>query len=130
MRDLTFWQRVDASGDCWEWLGWRDRYGYGQFRSRRAHRVVWERLVGPIPAGLTIDHRCRNHGCVNPDHMEPVTRRENGLRGFSPPALNARKELCHLGHPLSSRNGRRHCPACVREATRRYQARKRAEVPV
>lgn len=73
--------RIDAEGDCWEWMGARNGTGYGNIESRGAHRVIYEALVGPIPKGLDLDHLCRNPPCVNPDHLEPVTRSTNLLRG-------------------------------------------------
>ncbi len=69
---------------CLEWLGssWS---GYGRVRWRGvmkpAHRVIYEQYKGPIPAGLLLDHLCRNRICVNPDHLEPVTNTENCQRG-------------------------------------------------
>lgn len=83
-----FWSKVDAAGDCWLWTGaasGRPGREYGQAYWRggmtAAHRVAWELLVGPIPDGLTLDHRCLTPRCINPDHLEPVTQRENILRG-------------------------------------------------
>lgn len=87
--DDRVWARIDASGDCWEWTGVINRYGYGVVHLPRggkdavrtmAHRYVWEKLVGPIAPGLQIDHRCMNKRCVNPDHLDPVTHQENALR--------------------------------------------------
>ena len=84
-----FWAKVDAAGDCWEWSASRNPLGYGVFfRSRNggkavmvpAHRFAWESLVGPIPNGHQIDHRCFNPSCVNPSHLEPVTPLVNTLR--------------------------------------------------
>lgn len=81
------WTKLDRRGDgeCWPWLGRITQYGYGLFwvqgHYRHAHRVVYELLVGAIPDGLQIDHLCRVRSCVNPAHMEPVTQRENLLRG-------------------------------------------------
>lgn len=71
-------------GDCWEWTGWR-LHGHGiigwKYKRVFVHRAIWEELVGPIPDGMVIDHLCRNRACANPDHLEPVTLRENILRG-------------------------------------------------
>jgi hypothetical protein len=78
--DSTCWQ-VNCETGCWEWQRAIDRYGYGRFGKRLAHRVVFERLVGTISPDLQIDHLCRNHRCVNPDHLELVTSAENVRRG-------------------------------------------------
>ena len=120
----NFFSKVDANGCCWEWNGARDRRNYG-VSSRpegrgagRAHRISYEILVGPIPAGLVLDHLCRNPPCVNPDHLEPVTNHENLKRGFGFVGLNIRKEKCPAGHVLDreskGRGGRpmRYCSAC------------------
>lgn len=92
---------------CWVWQGYlRPRDGYPD-RMRWFGRKVWpfrhlyEMLVGPIPAGLDLDHLCRVRACVNPEHAEPVTRRENVLRGVSPAAVHARKTHCIHGHTLA-----------------------------
>lgn len=82
--ERRFWSKVDASGDCWEWTGGRTDTDYGLFnvdrRMVKAYRFSYELLVGPIPDGLEIDHLCRMRHCVNPDHLEPVTRSENNRR--------------------------------------------------
>lgn len=79
----TFWSRVDKTDGCWLWTSTVVWNGYGQFRinNRRvyAHRFAYEQVVGPVPDGL--DHLCRNRRCVNPAHLEPVTRQENLRRG-------------------------------------------------
>lgn len=126
-----FWEKVDASGDCWEWTGSQTPTGYGTFfptRSTpvRAYRFAWELLIGPIPEGMQIDHMCMNTRCVNPLHLRLATPRENTLRGHSRSAINARKTHCNQGHPLSGDNLRqvrkgRSCIACEQ---RRYQERK------
>ncbi len=80
-----FWMKVNFTDTCWLWNAHLDREGYGGFSvggmSVPAHRWAYEFCVGPIPDGLTIDHLCRVHNCQNPDHLEPVTRRENVRRG-------------------------------------------------
>jgi len=82
-----FWARVDkaAPGGCWIWTGAVEGKGYGAPSingvKRPAHRLAYEDLVGPVPEGLHLDHLCRVRRCVNPAHLEPVTSRENTLRG-------------------------------------------------
>jgi hypothetical protein len=93
------------------------------------HRVVWEILVGPIPAGADMDHLCRVRACCNPDHLEPVSRAVNVARG-SARAGAPRHTECPNGHLLTpentARNGRsrRTCRTCKNEASRRYRTRK------
>ncbi len=124
-----FWEKVDTSGDCWEWLGSITNRGYGQFMAQRklkvAHRASYELLVGEIPKGLVIDHLCRNRSCVNPKHLEPVTSKENLMRGFGAPAINARKTHCWRGHPFTEYNtlkmpGGRACRECKNWRLRKY----------
>lgn len=75
---------VDEQTGCWEWLGSRLNKGYGRCKIGdkpvQAHRVFYEHHVGPIPLGHDIHHRCGNKGCVNPSHLEPLTRAENTRR--------------------------------------------------
>ncbi len=105
---------------CKIWIGATGANGYGRFRVKgnvlMAHRFAYELYRGPIPIGLTIDHLCRVKYCVNPDHMEPVSIKDNILRGFSPAAINARKTHCKLGHLLVcvALRGSRDCRICTK----------------
>ena len=120
---------------CWLWTGATTPGGYGRLtvgsqidgtrRQVRAHRRSYERLVGPIPDGLDLDHLCRTPGCVNPEHLEPVTRRENIRRGYE-----ARGATAQHGSTSMYSYGCR-CRPCADAAVayqREYRARKRAEV--
>ena len=93
---------------CWNWTNFKDKVGYGKFsfngKSRIAHRVSYELFKGKIPQGLQIDHLCRNTSCVNPLHLEPVTSKENTMRGTSPSAKNAAKTHCKRGHEYTPEN--------------------------
>ncbi len=133
--DDRFWSKVDRQVDgCWVWTAALTA-GYGSFGVRhgvvrRAHRLAYEYLVGPIPEGLQLDHLCRNRACVRPDHLEPVTCRENLLRGVGPTAQRSAQTQCVNGHALTGGNvyikpnGCRNCRACKRDANRRHEARK------
>lgn len=86
---------VCEQSGCWLWLGGLNPHGYGRFKYRGhvyAHRWSYEHHVGPIPDGLTLDHKCGTPRCVNPAHLEPVTMRENILRGNGRAARNAKKK--------------------------------------
>lgn len=119
---------------CQVWLGCKNDKGYGVIsidgERYLAHRVAYEAAKGPIPDGLVLDHLCRNPPCVNPDHLEAVTLKENTLRGIGPSAVNARKTHCIRGHRLAdenlyfypSRGGDRQCRKCG--AQRKAKARR------
>ena len=152
-----FWDKVDTHGPvpeyrpdlgpCWTYPKTLTEFGYVYFmvnqKSVAMHRFAYEMLVGPIPAGMQLDHLCRVRHCVNPHHCEPVTNRENGLRGISFAAANARKTHCPRSHEYTPENtyigskGERKCRACAtalskqRAAERkrqRHEARRRLEL--
>jgi hypothetical protein len=120
---------VTDSG-CWEWQGYLDRDGYGHDGKGGAHRSAYVAKFGPVPPGMQLDHLCRNRRCVNPDHLEPVTHRENQRRG-----IHGMKTVCKNGHPYDeantyyrppAANGQRDCRKCAVQRTQRYRARKAA----
>ncbi len=134
-----FWEKVAVQpSGCWQWLGAlsgigaHDAGGYAQLRKKGktlyAHRYAYLALHGPIDDGMHLDHLCRNRSCVNPLHLEPVTCRENLLRGTGTGARNATKTHCPKGHPLADENliiatksnGRtsRKCRACHNDRQR------------
>lgn len=86
-QDIHKQYEADSSTGCWNWNGRIDANGYGEVGrrngTRKAHRAIYEELRGPISGGLDLDHLCRNHRCVNPDHLEPVSKAENTRRGLS-----------------------------------------------
>lgn len=98
--DPRFWGRfIETPAGCWEWQGASNQYGYGRFGRGYVHREAYERAVGPIPDGLDIDHLCRNRGCGNPGHLEPVTHFENCRRGSQ-----AQQTHCVNGHEFAGDN--------------------------
>lgn len=138
------WRLVDRRGndECWPWLGYVSDHGYGKWspvvgRCVRAHRFIYEMLVGPIPHGHDLDHichappceggrTCQHRRCVNPSHLTPATRAQNLYRVAWP---NASKTHCPSGHLYSGANlyinskGRRECRVCRRAAVRRCKAK-------
>lgn len=133
-------KEFEGQEGCWNWPTKPMNTGYGlsyvrqpdgSLRKANTHRLAYEMLVGPVPAGMHLDHLCSNRRCCNPAHLEVVTPRENIMRGVGPSAQNARKTHCSLGHALDMANtyitpsGERTCRECRREAARRYKARKR-----
>ena len=130
-----FWLRVTKDGPlfngtpCWIWTG-SQRDGYGRLRINGqlypAHRFSYELMHGNIPLGLVPDHLCRNPPCVNPDHLEAVTRRENVLRGVSKIAQQAKTTHCPQGHPYDEANTiyyrtSRRCRICKNNGNRLYR---------
>ena len=120
----------EEDSGCWVWTGFRSSpQGYGGIKIGGvrlvAHRVAYETWVGPIPAGLQLDHLCRNRPCVNPAHLEPVTRQENMRRAY---AAVKSPTHCMRGHLRSEndkprKGGYTVCRACISERRRERLAR-------
>ena len=132
-----FWSKVEHRGPgCWLWTATINQYGYGRFRHEgkftTAHRVAWVLTHGPVDEGVEIDHLCRNRACVNPSHLEAVSRSTNYRRGINGFWFDGK---CRAGlHSVTSpeavrvrTDGRRSCLECEREYDRRRDRRKKAD---
>ncbi len=128
---------------CWLWMLAVSPTGYAicplrRFRdtgTRLAHRISYTAFNGPIPPGLDLDHLCRVRCCVNPDHLEPVTRKENLRRGAKADRNGILKATCKRGHPMTPDNlfivkcnGVRLCRICNNARTHKYMAEKKARL--
>ncbi len=117
-------------------MGWaQNKKGYGivwvRGKLQLSHRVAYEETIGPIPTGLDIDHLCRNHSCYNPEHLEPVTRKENVRRGKG----HGSEAHCPRNHPYSGdnllvvKNGKgRECRTCKYARNRASYHRRKGNV--
>ena len=138
IKERFFSKVAVRSSGCWEWQGCRNPDGYGKFGESGtvvlAHRFSHEIHVGPIHVGKVIDHLCRNPACVNPEHLEVVTHRENCRRGIAGDRMKARAH-CPQGHEYTEENtyvnpGRpnsRTCRTCSRTSSRKSKAAARAK---
>lgn len=123
---------IDLTTPCIESGFWKNKRGYPyrwyQGRNQPIFRIEWEKVNGPVPDGLELDHLCRNTGCINPLHLEPVTHQVNVLRGNSVSAQNSRKTHCPQGHMLVEPNlvmsrlkmNERICRTCTNARVRKY----------
>jgi hypothetical protein len=121
----------EPNSGCLLWLKAMNHDGYGvtwaEGKTALAYNVAYELKCGPVPEGLELDHLCRVRLCINPNHLEPVTRSVNQKRGLSfPPraAENLSRTHCPKGHPYSGENlrigpkGNRRCAECSRVKAR------------
>lgn len=124
---------ADLKTGCWNWTAAISAGSYGsiyyQGRMQKAHRIMWELTRGEIPAGLQLDHLCRNRRCVNPDHLEPVTQSEN-LRRSPLMDRHSHRTHCIRGHEFTERNtrikphsGHRVCITCMDMHRRNWRAK-------
>jgi HNH endonuclease len=105
--ESRFFRKVHKTETCWLWLAAQDNHGYGQmempingvWRPEKAHRISFRLFKGEIPIGKELDHLCRNRLCVNPDHLEAVTRLINVRRGEK-----ANRTHCPRGHEYTLEN--------------------------
>lgn len=131
--------RLNEETGCIEWTAGTNGVGYGTlkvktdegYKHKYAHRWFYEYHRGEIPEGLHLDHLCRNTLCVNHEHLEAVTPKENLLRGVGFSGINARKTHCIKGHELSGENlyvspttGYRRCMECARERDKKRRPKK------
>lgn len=126
-----FFEKVSKSDACWVWIGAK-RHGYGAFgvgrKSVPAHRMSLLLAGKSIPDGYDVDHLCRNPECVNPEHLEAVTHRENVQRGLAGEHMKhkqATRTTCKKGHPSTPNNSRwrkdgkwKSCRICERDSQR------------
>jgi len=121
---------IDANG-CWRWQMAISSEGYGRIDTEYAHRFSYAAYVGTIPDGLELDHLCRVRDCVNPAHLEPVTRAVNVRRGNAPNAILSRLGVCIRGHQMTPENtyyrpdgAGKQCRICIRIRSQRQQQRR------
>lgn len=128
-----FWSRVDRTGDCWLWTGAKSSTGHGHLyvlgERWGAHRLAYWLTHGETPESryTVLHHLCHTPSCVNPDHLEPMTRKEHsaehGLTGWA--AIHAAKATCDKGHPFDGHDGhQRYCSRCRREYKTQWARRK------
>jgi len=129
-----FWAKVqaDPGTGCWLWTAVKSPEGYGRYWYQRqqwlAHRASYDALVGSIPTDYEVDHLCQNPPCVNPAHLEAVSRQEHSRRSrrFDLGKWHLSKTHCPHGHPYDTENtyvrktGQRECRECRRARRRRY----------
>ncbi len=127
---------IDNPDGCWLWSASHTPQGYAQFwcahggqpqpRVTTGHKAAYEHWIGPVPAGLVLDHEvCDVRGCVNPWHLATKTHRANILRGMGATARKAAQTHCVHGHAFTPENtyrrpgsAHRSCLTCIRSYSR------------
>ena len=117
--EARFWAKVEKTSYCWNWRS--SEGGYAQFSighkvHRPAHRVSCHMAFGPVPAGMYIDHTCHNKACVRPEHLRPLSNKQNGENRAGAPVNSSsgilgvylvkatgmwRAQVRHLGRAIS-----------------------------
>lgn len=134
-----FASKIEITASCWNWIAGKISTGYGELKINGmdllAHRVSYEIHKGKIPDGLELDHLCRNRICVNPNHLEAVTHKQNNVRGMVGLKTGLKqksKTHCPLGHPYSGDNlyinnktYKRACKKCHCISQKEYLKRRR-----
>lgn len=124
--ERRFWPRVEKGDGCWMWRGAKHRSGHGHFNAGSggymlAHRFAYEQLVGPIPEGMVLCHRCDTPACVRPDHLFVGTQADNVADMMTKARGRGQfqsTDVCHRGHPRTPENtrvrpsGKRSCRPC------------------
>ena len=126
LSDALLFVLVDDSTECWPWTGPRDGHGYGSLTccgvTVRAHRTVYQQVMGPIDSDLHLHHLCGNKLCCNPAHLQPLTNSEHRHLHTL--------DWCRRGHSLEDAyiapDGQRRCRVCV-NAGNRAAARRRKD---
>jgi hypothetical protein len=127
--------KYKIDGDCWIWTKYTNRKGYGQLtvnkKTWRVHRLVYTIMIGEIPTGLELNHKCNNTRCFRLDHLESLTPKQHQDVSINPVALNSRKTHCNKGHEFTKENTRiqkgkwRECRICRNEGKRKSYLRRK-----